>query len=100
MESKNECPHLRFETEVIVTRLTEVDGGPVTGYCADMRIRCAHCQEHFEFIGVPAGYSPEGPMASSDFLKLGIPIRPSTGRIADKITYQVRPNKANPKNIN
>lgn len=99
MKSKEEqevCPHLQFEVSVDVTRLD----GIITGYCADVKVRCHDCGLPFEFIGVPNGYSPDVPMASFDFKKICLPMRPNTDRVATKMTYQVKPTETNPINLN
>lgn len=73
-----DCKHLNFETQTRVARLTDGDDGPVTGYSAEIRIRCVDCQHPFEFIGVPGGYSPGQPMVNFDGTELRAPIRPSS----------------------
>ena len=72
------CPHEDFAAMVEVNRLTHGDGGPVTGYSADITIRCARCDESFRFIGCPAGLSPGQPMVSVDEATLHVPIRPAS----------------------
>lgn len=75
------CDHLIFEASVDVLRLTETEGGPVTGYAADIRVRCVDCGEHFTFLG-PAGLSRAAPMVSVDGLELRAPIVPRAARLA------------------
>ena len=72
------CPHLNFAASVEVNRLTDVEGGPVTGYSADITVQCADCGEPFRWIGVPAGMSPARPMCSADEAELHAPIRPAS----------------------
>lgn len=72
------CQHEQFECVAKIGRLTDGDDGPVTGYAADIRIRCIQCGMPFEFIGVPGGYSPAQPMVSFDATELRAPIRPSS----------------------
>ncbi len=74
-EPKN-CEHYRFRCECKVNRLTHYEGGPVTGYSADISIRCADCHQQFAFQGCPIGYSPNQPMVSVDGLELRAPLRP------------------------
>lgn len=35
------CAHEVFEADTVINRLTEQDAGPVVGFMADLRIRCA-----------------------------------------------------------
>jgi hypothetical protein len=72
------CQHEQFEVMAKVVRLTDGDNGPVTGYTADIRIKCVQCEMPFEFIGVPGGYSPSQPMVNFDGTELRAPIRPSS----------------------
>lgn len=72
------CPHLNFAAQVNVGRLQDGDGGPVTGYVADVHITCAECREQFVFIGLPGGYSPTEPMVSVDMTEARMPIRPAS----------------------
>jgi len=77
----NNCQHTNFEANVSVNRLTENDEITVTGFSADLRIKCIECGSDFEFIGVEAGLSPFYPMCSVDSTELRIPIKPSTGQL-------------------
>ena len=70
------CLHTRFVSGVAISRLTETDGGPVTGYSADIRIKCATCGARFRFLGTPAGYHPAHPMVNVDGTELRAPIAP------------------------
>lgn len=72
------CPHENFESIVGVHRLTDGDNGPVTGYMAEIRVRCLDCDEPFRWIGVPAGMSPGAPRVSVDETELRAPIRPAS----------------------
>jgi hypothetical protein len=74
------CPHLQFEASVEVNRLTDTDepGAPVTGYAAEIRIRCAGCEEPFRWIGLQAGLSASRPMCSADETELRAPLRPAS----------------------
>ena len=88
-----ECKHENFECFCAVGRLTDGDGGNVTGYCLDVKVQCRECKEFFEFVGVPAGHSPSEPMTSIDFTELRIPIRPNTGAMADSAKYVIKQEK-------
>lgn len=72
------CPHEDFEASVEVNRLTSSEGGPVTGYSADISVRCANCGEPFRWVGCQAGLSPARPMVSADEATLHAPIRPAS----------------------
>jgi hypothetical protein len=72
------CPHEDFAAQVEVNRLTAGEGGPVTGYSADITIRCIGCGEPFRWTGCPAGLSPARPMVSPDEETLRAPIRPAS----------------------
>jgi hypothetical protein len=72
------CAHENFDAIVAVARLTDGDGGAVTGFSAEIRVRCAVCDEPFRWTGVPAGWSPRQPMCSPDETELRAPLRPSS----------------------
>lgn len=72
------CPHEDFEAHVDVNRLTAEEGGPVTGYNADVQISCIDCDEPFRFIGVPAGLLADRPTCGVDERELHAPIRPAS----------------------
>lgn len=71
------CDHPTFQARTAVMRLTSVEGGPVTGYSADIRIRCSKCGLPFRFKGLPTGSSPDQPMASFLGDELRAPIEPA-----------------------
>lgn len=72
----DECEHLDFEVWAEVSRLTDVEGGPVTGYTADLKVNCSMCKLPFEWVGLPIGTSPGQPMGSLDGIEMRAPIRP------------------------
>lgn len=72
------CPHENFWADVDVNRLTNTEGGPVTGYSASIRIKCVDCGEPFRFTGVKAGLSMARPMCSVDETELHAPVRPAS----------------------
>lgn len=92
-EAQDKCLHENFQAVTRVGRLSETEGGPIYRYMLEVQVRCAHCFKYFEFIGVPAGHSPMHPMASSSFIELRAPIRPSTGAMATNLHYQVKPDE-------
>lgn len=59
-----------------VHRLSDVEGGPITGYSAEIRIHCARCSEPFEFQGVEPGVDTQGARCSIDGQELRIAITP------------------------
>ena len=70
-----QCDHLNFAAEVDVHRLTN-EAGEVTGYMADLRIRCAHCGRRMQFLGLPNGVNTRGAAASIDDLEAHLAIIP------------------------
>ncbi|MGH9095585.1 MAG: hypothetical protein ACRDXE_10530 [Acidimicrobiales bacterium] len=72
------CPHENFQALVEVARITKEEGGPVTGYNAEIRVHCADCDEPFRWIGVQAGMKADRPMCSVDERELRAPIRPAS----------------------
>lgn len=81
------CDHAEFEADVRVSRLTGPDSPSITGYHADVRIKCVRCGEHFTWLGLPGGSLPDRPTVSVDGRELRAPIAPeSEGRsIIDKL---------------
>jgi len=73
------CPHQNFTAQVVTTRLTDGEDGPVTAYSACVRVWCADetCGQAFEWIGLPVGLNPRGPMVSFDGTELRAPLRPA-----------------------
>lgn len=70
------CEHDGFQAQVNVIRLSEKEGGPITGYTADVTIKCAKCGLPFRFIGLPYGVLRGQPTLSADGLELRAPIEP------------------------
>jgi len=71
------CEHHNFAGKVSVYRLTRGDDGPVTGYTADVTIRCADCNLPFRFLGMQAGSHPSEPRVSVDGQELRAPLEPA-----------------------
>ena len=67
----SDCRHEQFKADVAVNRLE--DSGK---FIADIRVRCAQCDEPFRFIGVHAGLAFDRPMVSIDETELHAPIEP------------------------
>ena len=67
------CQHATFSATVEVNRLSREEGGPITHYDADVKIRCVECDRDFEFVGLPIGYSAYVPTTGIDRLTLSAP---------------------------
>ncbi len=76
MDNQKNCEHMNFKTTCKVIRLTDVEGGPVTGYTAEIRIFCADCRMPFQFLGTDIGYSDQIPKTNFAGSELRIPIKP------------------------
>jgi hypothetical protein len=95
------CKHEQFESFTKVARLTNEDGGEVTGFSLDLKVKCVQCNEFFEFIGVANGYSQNQPLASIDFTELRIPIRPNTGAFGTNMSFDFnKPESTKKENLN
>lgn len=70
------CEHPEFAASVAVSRLIDVEGGPVTGYSADVCVKCAQCGLVFSFVGVPRGFARSHPTVSVDATELRAPLVP------------------------
>jgi hypothetical protein len=71
------CEHKTFKASVRVGRLTDGDGGAVTGHVADITICCARCELPFRFIGLPFGAQHHTATTSVDGLELRAPLEPA-----------------------
>jgi hypothetical protein len=71
------CPHMNFSAKVDVTRLTDTDDGPVSGYTTDISVHCAECGLPFRFMGLSAGSHYAEPRVSIDGTELRAPIEPA-----------------------
>jgi hypothetical protein len=71
------CDHPNFKCDANIFRLTDGEGGPVTGYTADIRIKCSECGLPFRFRGLPAGSHFAEPTVSADALELRAPLEPA-----------------------
>lgn len=77
MSKQTECEHASFRSVARVGRLTDVDGGRVTGYTVDIKITCVDCGLPFRFMGLAAGSHFAEPRVSADALELRAPIEPA-----------------------
>lgn len=76
----SDCKHEDFDASVGVGRLTETEGGPVTGYMADIRLQCKQCGLPFEFLGLQPGLDTQGATVSIDGQEAHIAIAPKGAR--------------------
>ncbi len=74
---KGPCEHYNFYSQCRVGRLTDGEDGPVTGYHADIKIKCMDCGQSFEFVGLPGGFNFQKPTVSFDATEARLPIKPS-----------------------
>ena len=89
------CEHASFACQANIGRLSDEEGGPITGYVADITVKCADCGLGFRFVGIPAGNHHSEPRVSIDGLKLRAPIEPATHqKFQLRADYTMRP-KAN-----
>lgn len=75
------CEHETFHTDVGVHRLTNCrmpTGGPVTGYTADITVRCVECGERFRWLGLDQGVHPGHPTVSVNGLEMRAPLCPES----------------------
>lgn len=84
------CVHENFTAHVSVGRLSELDGGPITHYVAEIRVECSACGTPFDFIGAPHGIDPNAPTMSLDRTELVAPIEPHGTVMRGKIGFGVR----------
>ncbi len=71
------CKHENFSANVSIGRLSTVNNGPITGYTADINIKCAECGLPFRFIGLECGASPHAPKVNADATELRAPLEPA-----------------------
>jgi hypothetical protein len=71
------CPHEEFNTLARIGRLSDVEGGPITGYTANIKIECALCGLPFRFRGLAAGSHFAEPRVSADGTELRAPLEPA-----------------------
>lgn len=71
------CPHMQFRTITRVGRLSDVEGGPITGYTAEIKVECVDCGLPFRFRGLAAGSHFAEPRVSADGTELRAPLEPA-----------------------
>lgn len=77
MTDQTECQHVNFVSRASVGRLTDGEGGPVTGYSVDIRVHCSDCNLPFRWRGLAAGHHFAEPRVSADGLELRAPLEPA-----------------------
>lgn len=70
------CEHMNFAVKVGVARLAHTEGGPVTGFMAEITVQCAECGKPFQFLGLQPGVDTQGARVSIDGLEARIAILP------------------------
>ena len=86
------CEHMNFDASVGVGRLSHDEGGPITGYTADIKVRCRDCGLPFRFIGIAAGNHFAEPRVSVDGTELRAPLEPAThDKFAPMASYMMPP---------
>lgn len=72
-ENMNLCKHMDFAASVLVNRLED------TGrFMADVSIRCAHCNEPFQFLWLKPGLDMAGAAVDLEGTELRVAILPSS----------------------
>lgn len=88
------CLHEHFAVNARIGRLSQVEGGPINGYVADVQVKCAQCGLPFRFIGLAAGNHFAEPRVSLDGLELRAPIEPATHeKFAPRASYAFPPGR-------
>ena len=86
------CQHENFQCDCQIGRLLHKDGGAVTGYTADIKVKCVDCGVSFRFVGLPAGNHHSEPRVSVDGIELRAPIEPATHeKFLLSASYSIRP---------
>ena len=68
-------------------RLSENEGGPVTGFRANVKINCSECGQPFEFMGLQPGFSKTEPKVNHDATQAQLPLRPHVEQPRKPLTY-------------
>ena len=88
------CEHKEFRANCDIGRLSEGEGGPITGYTISVNVKCVECGLPFRFIGLNAGSSPIEPRVSVDGTELRAPLEPATHQVfAPRASYTMPPRK-------
>lgn len=76
-DRRKPCEHFNFVATTQVFRLSDVAGGPITGFTMDVTVKCGDCGLPFRFKGLPFGSHPHEPRLSADSETLRAPIEPA-----------------------
>ena len=94
--SKAACTHNDFRASCGIARLSEIEGGPITGYSVSVTVVCTECGLPFRFIGVNAGNHFSEPRVSVDGTELRAPIEPAEHeKFSARASYTPKPKAAN-----
>lgn len=74
------CEHINFHVQANVFRLSDTEGGPITGFTTSIEVKCADCGLPFRFKGIPFGSHPAEPRLRVDGEELRAPIEPAYAR--------------------
>lgn len=77
MNDPTRCQHEAFKSKIGVFRLSDKEGGPITGYTAEIHIECSQCGLPFRFRGFAAGSHFGEARVSVDATELRAPIEPA-----------------------
>ena len=69
------CAHEDFVAQVNCIRLTDKDG-VVTGYVAELHVKCDQCGRRLQFLGLQPGYDSHGARITIDGLQATIGMVP------------------------
>lgn len=68
------CEHVDFVASVRVIRLSDKDGGAISGYTSEISIECAGCNLPLRFLGLKFGSHPTEPRLSINGTELRAPM--------------------------
>lgn len=80
MQDPAKCGHTAFTANVDIVRLTN-DGGTLTGFQADVTVKCLECETPFVWLGVPGGLNLDGVAVGVDGQQLRAACAPCYGWI-------------------
>jgi hypothetical protein len=90
------CPHLNFNCNASVNRISKSDEDPevIVAYTAEIRIDCRDCGQPLEFFGLPHGLSFYRPTVSLNRQELRAPLvlpgtEPPAGLAGFAVTHTV-----------
>lgn len=72
--SQPPCKHESFTVFSTVNRITEEEGGTVTDFMLDVRVRCDDCLKMLKFRGMKGGFDWTKPRSSFDRTEARLPL--------------------------